>query len=1197
MNERGFAIELEASRAEILRLRDELTQATLQLNSSRDEIAVLLNESEKAVRELYLAYRKPFRPLKSAAVRGLLKSGLLFRQILPSKVAARYERSLKKRKPSKILRDWKGLEERLKAVALWTPATPQNEESAVGKLFQTAGIDVSTRILVADYRLPRPDVSAGERATVGILEDLRAMGFHVVFLPKDMKNVSPYASMLEGRGIEVVSTESGYQSPEAFVRARGHEFGTFYLIREDVAAPILPAIRLFAPNGRIVFHAPDLYFLREGRAAELSGDPADKERAEATKERELAVMRASDHVVLVSSAELPVLRQFLPSAPISVFPALYSTVVGTPAAYENRENIVFVGGFGHTPNIDAVCWFADEVWPSIHAAMPDVEFHIVGAEAPQVVSDLAKRPGIQFVGYVKDLDATLAFYRVSVAPLRFGAGIKGKVAAALGAGVPTVLTGIAAEGMGIVDRIHALVRDEAEAFARATVELYRDKALWSELAQNGRHLVDRRFGAAANRGAYLRVLEAAQALPLNLMVEYCRRTSRVAFPQYAFGEQIDVSIIVPVYNQWHFTRDCLVSIATACMGSTIRYEVILADDCSTDETTESAQQFVGLRVERTSENIGFLRNCKNAAKSARGDHLLFLNNDTIVLPGWLDALYTTMESEPNAAIVGSKLLYPDGTIQEAGGILFSDSTANNLGRGKGRFDAQFNFRREVGYITGASMLVRGSFWHRLGGFDERYRKAYCEDSDLAMAARDQGLCVLYEPASEVVHFEHGSFGEQLTDIPRALMAENGRVLLDKWREQFRTLHLRPEVDPAIAAANAERHVPHKALDRRKSGHLNILYFSPFPSHPQNHGNQATIYAYGQRFKSLGHKVHFVVLQGQSLNEASTALMKQTWDSLDVLPASHPLVSNGSPIMFDGWYEEGLGEAVRVLCAKYDIDVVFCSYIFQSKLLNYVPAHVLKVIDTHDKMGDRYEMLRKNGQPLEFFSCSPEEEGAYLRRADVVVARRREEADYFDFVSGKNHAVVIPHVEEPNFLERTYPVMKTVGVVASANQINLAIVLELLQKIDRRFGSRVPFQVRIAGEVKDMVAGLCDDEAAMFDRPWVEMLGFVDDITDFYRSVDVVVSPVTMGTGINVKTVQAMAFGMPLLTTAWGIKGIETDDPMHNHADLAELCQSLAALSDNPAPLAELADLSRTRYRLFYRESVDAIDGLFNRVKT
>lgn len=242
VNEKGFAVELEASRAEIVRLRDQLTQATLKLNDSRDEIDVLLKELEKAVRELYLAYRKPFRPLKSAAVRGLLKSVLLLRQILPSKISARYERSLRKRKPSKILRDWKGLEERLKAVALWTPTAQSNEEGAVGKLLRTAEIDVSTRILVADYRLPRPDVSAGERATVGILEDLRAMGFHVVFLPKDMKNVVAYASILEGRGIEVVTTDSGYELPEAFVRARGHEFGTFYLIREDVAAPILPAI-------------------------------------------------------------------------------------------------------------------------------------------------------------------------------------------------------------------------------------------------------------------------------------------------------------------------------------------------------------------------------------------------------------------------------------------------------------------------------------------------------------------------------------------------------------------------------------------------------------------------------------------------------------------------------------------------------------------------------------------------------------------------------------------------------------------------------------------------------------------------------------------------------------------------------------------------------------------------------------------
>jgi hypothetical protein len=170
-------------------------------------------------------------------------------------------------------------------------------------------------------------------------------------------------------------------------------------------------------------------------------------------------------------------------------------------------------------------------------------------------------------------------------------------------------------------------------------------------------------------------------------------------------------------------------------------------------------------------------------------------------------------------------------------------------------------------------------------------------------------------------------------------------------------------------------------------------------------------------------------------------------------------------------------------------------VFQSKLLEYVPSHVLKVIDTHDKMSNRFEMLRDSGLPLEFFSCSPEEEGAYLRRADLVIARRQEEAEHFDGVSGLHTAIVIPHFEPSKFVEKRFAEVRQVGIVASSNQINLAMVRECLERIDRRLaGAECPFEVHIAGQVRDMVDHLPSDEAEVFRKPWVRMLGFVRDIS-------------------------------------------------------------------------------------------------------
>ena len=516
-----------------------------------------------------------------------------------------------------------------------------------------------------------------------------------------------------------------------------------------------------------------------------------------------------------------------------------------------------------------------------------------------------------------------------------------------------------------------------------------------------------------------------------------------------------------------------------------------------------------------------------------------------------------------------------------------------MGRGTGRDTPVFNIEREVDYVSGASILVRKAFWDRVGGFDERYNNAYCEDCDLAMTARSLGMRVVYQPASEVVHFEHQSYADQAPSHNADLQRSNTTLLLEKWRDAFSYGHL-PVVPWQIAMSNAERSVPAAALERRREGQLNVLYFSPFPSHPVTHGNRAIINQFARQFQRMGHRVHFVLLQSADFDDRALETMRTAWDTTDVIPYSNPMLAAGQPVQFDGWYEEGLGEAVRCLCASYDIDTILCSYVFHSKLLEFIPSYILKVIDTHDQMGERYEMLRANGVPLEFFSCSREDEGAYLRRADVVVALREEEARYFNAVSGRDTAVVIPHAEPPRFLDRDFSRLQHVGIVASANKINLAIVRDCLEAIDRRLQDACPFTIHIAGEVKIMVDRLPAAERAIFHRPWVRMHGFVPQIGKFYEGMDLVLAPVTMGTGINVKTVEAMAFGMPLLTTECGSKGIETGDPMHRHSSIDVLVTSLLALAEHPAAaeLQRLARLSRDRYVRFYDDGAGALDSLF-----
>ena len=177
-------------------------------------------------------------------------------------------------------------------------------------------------------------------------------------------------------------------------------------------------------------------------------------------------------------------------------------------------------------------------------------------------------------------------------------------------------------------------------------------------------------------------------------------------------------------------------------------------------------------------------------RGARGDYVLFLNNDTLVTAGWLDALVRCIEEAPHAGLVGAKLIYPDGRLQEAGGIVFADGSGWNYGRFDDPADPRYNFRREADYCSGAAILLRRDLFLQLGRFDARYAPAYYEDTDLAFAVRAAGKKVFYEPRAMVIHFEGITSGtdtgqrhEALPDRqPRQISSKSGKM---HWRASRR----------------------------------------------------------------------------------------------------------------------------------------------------------------------------------------------------------------------------------------------------------------------------------------------------------------------------------------------------------------------------------------------------------------------------
>lgn len=359
------------------------------------------------------------------------------------------------------------------------------------------------QILIIDAQTPRPDHDSGSLRLVNLMRLLREEGAHVVFLPGDRHRLEPYATRLQRMGVEAWHAPFAARPP-AWLREHGPRFDAVMVSRYYVASEFLPLLRAHAPQARRIFDTVDLHYLRERRGAEVAGDAALLRGAERTRVLELDVIAKSDITLVVSEIERDLLRQDAPDARVELLSNLHR-IAGPGKSFAERHDLVFVGGFRHPPNVDAVRWFVADVWSLLHARKPDLRFHCIGSDTPPEIAALGEYPGVIVHGHVADIGPYMDGCRIAIAPLRYGAGVKGKVNLSMAHGQPVVATGCAVEGMHVRDGIDALVADEPAAFADAILRLYDDEALWSALARNGLESVARHFSLDAARDTVHRV--------------------------------------------------------------------------------------------------------------------------------------------------------------------------------------------------------------------------------------------------------------------------------------------------------------------------------------------------------------------------------------------------------------------------------------------------------------------------------------------------------------------------------------------------------------------------------------------------------------------------------------------------------------------------------------------------------------------
>jgi len=372
-------------------------------------------------------------------------------------------------------------------------------DSAVAWLLAGLPAPVGSSVLIIDSVYPTPDRDSGSVDAVNFVKVFLELGYQVYFVSTVnfiSENLTPIEegakSDLSELGAVVVD-DNHFRSIYDLIGSIGSSFELIFMSRVHAAGIFVEAIREHCQDSKIIFNTVDLHFIRELREGYLEENRTKINAAYRTREREIYVARMADATIVVSAEEESLLKTML-GTPVYEVP-LIREIPGRQAPLATRKDIGFIGGYRHEPNVDAAKYFLDFIWPLIRRELPGVQFYLMGADMPD---ELRQRtdPGLVVLGHVPDLTEIFEGLRLTVAPLRYGAGQKGKVVSSLSHGVPCVCSSIAAEGMNLPDG-SILVADDPREFTSLVVEAYRDDALWERLSDAGLDLVRKRHGFPA----------------------------------------------------------------------------------------------------------------------------------------------------------------------------------------------------------------------------------------------------------------------------------------------------------------------------------------------------------------------------------------------------------------------------------------------------------------------------------------------------------------------------------------------------------------------------------------------------------------------------------------------------------------------------------------------------------------------------
>lgn len=569
-----------------------------------------------------------------------------------------------------------------------------------------------------------------------------------------------------------------------------------------------------------------------------------------------------------------------------------------------------------------------------------------------------------------------------------------------------------------------------------------------------------------------------------------------------------VSIVIPVYNQFDYTYACVKSILQNSENMT--YEIIVADDCSTDVTTEIEKIITGLKTIHNQENLRFLRNCNNAAKYAKGKYILFLNNDTQVQENWLAPLVELMEKDATIGMTGSKLVYPDGRLQEAGGIFWKDASAWNYGNRSDPTAPEYNYVKDVDYISGASICIRKSLWEEIGGFDDRFAPAYCEDSDLAFQVRAHGFRVVYQPLSVVVHFEGVSNGTDTSSGQKAYQVVNQKKFYEKWKDTLEREHF-------LNGNNV-----FQARDRSRNKKTVVVVDHYIPTYDKDAGSR-TVDQYLQLLVGMGYNVKLI---GDNF--------------YCNVPYARRIEQMGIEILYGVYYRDHWMDWVRENSAV--IDFVFLNRPHITvKYIDYFRAQTnAKIIyyghDLHFLREYREYKLTGDPELLKSSEKWKKQELDIMRKADVVFTLSVDEQSIINHELNQEKAIISPILyfntfpDDPVCLRTRKNIIFVGGFGHHPNENG---VLWFVNKMWQQIQAQLP-------DVKFIIIGSNPSEKiTALESSSIHVTGYVtdDELEAYYQKSRLCVIPLRFGAGVKGKTIEAMYHRIPIVSTSIGTEGL------------------------------------------------------------